>query len=186
MVEHSAVKVWITWSIIHGRYICSLGYFPFQLVVHDWSIKNCRLCFPVCGKVYIKDPLLLIGKSSICGDNGFPLKKYVTMTICLTANSRWYESQYALERSLNKTNFPFPFHKMQCFTRGAISVHLASCGCAPAQEDVRPNRYAFPAFRYIKNNRYYWTREGDESVHFSVRSIEFRTLAENISSWNSI
>ena len=36
-------------------------------------------------------------------------KKYVTMTICLRSNSRWYESQCALEASLNKTKFPLFF-----------------------------------------------------------------------------
>ena len=33
-------------------------------------------------QVHIKDPLLLIDKSSLCGDSGFLLKIYVTMTIC--------------------------------------------------------------------------------------------------------
>ena len=30
-------------------------------------------CNPVCGIVHIKEPLLLIGKSSPCGGSGFPL-----------------------------------------------------------------------------------------------------------------
>ena len=30
------------------------------------------VCYPVCGMVYIKEPLLLIGKSSLCGGSGFP------------------------------------------------------------------------------------------------------------------
>ena len=34
-----------------------------------------RLCCPVHGEVHIKDPLLFIGKSSVCGDSGFPLKE---------------------------------------------------------------------------------------------------------------
>ena len=109
-VQHSAVKVFILLygrSILHGRSICSLGYFPFLPVVHNWSIKGCGMCCPVCGKVYVKDPLLHIGKSSPCGDSGFPLKKYITMTICLTSNSQSYENQCAPEASLNKTNFPF-------------------------------------------------------------------------------
>ena len=108
-VEHSAVKVWILLhggSILHGGCICSLGYFLFQPVVHNWSIKGCGMCCPVCGKVHIKDPLLLIGKSSLCGNSGFHLKKYVTMTICLISNSWWYENQCAPEAWLNKANFP--------------------------------------------------------------------------------
>ena len=31
------------------------------------------MCYPVCWMVHIKEPLLLIGKSSPCGDSGFPL-----------------------------------------------------------------------------------------------------------------
>ena len=30
------------------------------------------MCYPLCGMVHIKEPLLLIGKSSPCG-GGFPL-----------------------------------------------------------------------------------------------------------------
>ena len=81
--------------------------FSFQPVVHNWSIKGFGMCCPGYGKVHIKDRLLLIGKSSLCGDSGFPLKKYVTITTCLMSDSRWYEHQCALEASLNKTNFPF-------------------------------------------------------------------------------
>ena len=36
-----------------------LSYFLFQPVVHNW-------CNKVCGMVHIKDPLLLIKKSSPC------------------------------------------------------------------------------------------------------------------------
>ena len=31
------------------------------------------VCYPVCGMMHIKEPLLLTGKSSPCGDSGFPL-----------------------------------------------------------------------------------------------------------------
>ena len=103
VVEHPPVKVLIIRLILHSGYICSLGYFAFQPVVHNWSMKGCGMCCPICGKVRIKDPLLLIGKSSLCGDSGFPLNKYVTMTICLTSNSRSYENKCTLEASLNKT-----------------------------------------------------------------------------------
>ena len=42
------------------------------VVVHDWCNKGRGMCYPVCGMVYIKEPLLLIGKSSLCGGSGFP------------------------------------------------------------------------------------------------------------------
>ena len=102
-IEHSAVKVWI---LLHGGCIFSLGYFPFQSVVPNWFIKDCRMCCPVCGKVHIKDPLLRIAKSSLYGDSGFPLKKCRNDHV-LDVNSRWYKNQCALEASLNKTNLPF-------------------------------------------------------------------------------
>ena len=52
-----------------------------ELAVHNRSIKGCGVRCPFCGKVNLKDPLLLIGQSSLCGDNRLPLKKYITMTI---------------------------------------------------------------------------------------------------------
>ena len=71
-VEHSPAKVVIIRLSLHGMCICSLGYFPFQPVVHKRSIKGCGMCGPVCGKVHIKDPVLLIGKHS---NRRFCLKK---------------------------------------------------------------------------------------------------------------
>ena len=32
--------------------------------LHDWCNKGCGMFYPVCGMVHIKEPLLLIGKSS--------------------------------------------------------------------------------------------------------------------------
>ena len=44
----------------------------FQPVLHDWCNKGRGMCYPVCGMVHIKEPLLLIDKSSLCGGSGFP------------------------------------------------------------------------------------------------------------------
>ena len=49
-----------------------LSYFSFQPVLHDWCNKGHGMCYPVCGMVHIKEPLLLIDKSSLCGGSGFP------------------------------------------------------------------------------------------------------------------
>ena len=49
----------------------SLSYFSFQPVPHDWCNKGCGMCYHVCGLMHINEPLLLIGKSSLCGDIGF-------------------------------------------------------------------------------------------------------------------
>ena len=51
-----------------------LSYFSFQPVLHDWCNNGCGMWYPVCGMVYIKEPLLLIRKSSSCsGGSGFLL-----------------------------------------------------------------------------------------------------------------
>ena len=34
-------------------------------VPHDWCNKDCGMCYPVCGMMHIKEPLLLIGKSMV-------------------------------------------------------------------------------------------------------------------------
>ena len=42
------------------------------------------MCDPVCGMMHIKEPLLLIAKSSPCGGSGFPLSlSKWSFTICL-------------------------------------------------------------------------------------------------------
>ena len=66
--------------------IISVVYFSFQPVLHDWCNKGCGVCYPVCGMVPIKDPLLLIGKSS---DSRFPLSlSEWSFTICPTRYNR--------------------------------------------------------------------------------------------------
>ena len=49
-----------------------LSYFSFQPVLHNWCNKGRGMCYPVCRMVHIKEPLLLIDKSSLCGGSGFP------------------------------------------------------------------------------------------------------------------
>ena len=59
------------------------------------------MCYPVCGMVHIKDPLLLIDKSSLCGGSGFPFSlSEWSLTICLTPYNRRLN---VLSASLNKT-----------------------------------------------------------------------------------
>ena len=62
---------WVIRSILHG--VDPLSYFSFQPVLHDWCNKGRGMCYPVCGMMHIKEPLVLIGKSSLCGGSGFPL-----------------------------------------------------------------------------------------------------------------
>ena len=66
-----------------------LSYFLFQPVFHDWCNKGCGMCYPVCGMVHIKEPLLLIDKSSLCGNSGFPFSlSEWSLTICVTPYNR--------------------------------------------------------------------------------------------------
>ena len=62
-----------------------LSYFSFQPMFHDWCTKGRGGCYPVCGMMHIKEPLLLIGKSSPFGGSGFPLSlSEWSLTICVT------------------------------------------------------------------------------------------------------
>ena len=58
---------------IDPSWVDPLSYFSYQPELHDWCNKGRGICFPVCGMVHIKEPLLLIGNSSPCGGSGFPL-----------------------------------------------------------------------------------------------------------------
>ena len=62
---------WVVGSILHG--VDPLSYFSFQPVIHDWCNEGRGMCYPVCGMMHIKEPLLLIRKSNLCGGSGFPL-----------------------------------------------------------------------------------------------------------------
>ena len=86
-VERSLMVRWVVRSILHG--VNPLSYFSFQPVLHDWCNKGCGMCYPVCWMVHIKEPLLLIDKSSLCGGSRFPfsLSEWF-LTICLTPYNR--------------------------------------------------------------------------------------------------
>ena len=73
-----------------GSSFCiQLSYFSFQPVLHDWCNKGRGMCYPVCGMVHIKEPLLLIDKSSLCGGIRFPFSlSEWSLTICLTPYNR--------------------------------------------------------------------------------------------------
>ena len=77
----ASLHTYIHKSYIHTNHTYIIHYFPFQPVVHNWFIKGHGMYCSVYGKVHIKDPLLLIEKSSLCGGSGFPSKKCVNVTI---------------------------------------------------------------------------------------------------------
>ena len=80
--ERSLMVRWVIGSILHV--VDPLSYFSFQPVLHDWCNKGCGMYYPLYGMVHIKEPLLLIGKSS-----GFPLSlSEWSFTICPTPYNR--------------------------------------------------------------------------------------------------
>ena len=86
-VERSLMVRWVVGSILHG--VDPLSYYSFQPVLHNWCNKYRGMCYPVCGMVHIKEPLLLIDKSSLCGGSGFPFSlSEWSLTICLTPYNR--------------------------------------------------------------------------------------------------
>ena len=62
---------------------------PRHAPVHDWCNEGHGICYPVCGMMHIKDPLLLIGKRSPCGGSRFllSLPKW-SFTICFMPYNR--------------------------------------------------------------------------------------------------
>ena len=78
---------WVVGLILHG--VDPLSYFSFQPVFHDWCNKGHGMCYPVCGMMHIKEHLMLIEKSSLCGGSEFPLTlSEWFFTICLMPYNR--------------------------------------------------------------------------------------------------
>ena len=78
---------WVVGSNLHG--VDPLGYFSFQPVLHYWFNKGCGMYYPGCGMMHIKEPLLLIGKSNLCGGSGFLLLlSEWSSTLCVTPYNR--------------------------------------------------------------------------------------------------
>ena len=71
---------WVIGSILHGG--------PIDLFLAPVSSPR-LVYYPVCGMMHIKEPLLLIGNSSLCGGSGFPLSlSEWPFTICMTPYNR--------------------------------------------------------------------------------------------------
>ena len=54
-----SVRSWCDGSSDRSFLVDPLSYFSFQPVPHDWCNKDCGMCYPVCGMMHIKEPLLL-------------------------------------------------------------------------------------------------------------------------------
>ena len=86
-----------------------------QPVLHDWCNKGRGICYPVCGMVHIKEPLMLIGKSNPCGGSAFPLSlSEWSLTICLTFIHSYKSRLEQVQRAKNDdkyfTSHPTPLH----------------------------------------------------------------------------
>ena len=80
-----AAKMEITYEVLPYTF----NIFSFQPVLHDWCKKGRDMCYPVRGMGHIKEPLLLIGKSTPCGSSRFPLSlSEWSFTICPTPYNR--------------------------------------------------------------------------------------------------
>ena len=89
LYPHANNFSWCDGSSDRSSMMDPLSYFSFQPVLHDCCSKGCGMCYPVCGMMHIKGPLLLIGKSSPCGGSGFPFSlSEWSLTICLMPYNR--------------------------------------------------------------------------------------------------
>ena len=113
---------WVVGSILHG--VDPLSYFSFQPVLHDWYNKGCGMYYPVCGMMHIKEPLLLIGKSSLCGSSGFPLSlSEWSFTICLTTYKRkWNVLSVSLNNIFPPCLYP-PYDPFTGVLRRLATIH---------------------------------------------------------------
>ena len=73
LLRGNSVRSWCDGSSDRSLMADPLSYFSFQPLLHDWCNKGRGMCYPVCRMMHIKEPLLLIRKSSPCGGSGFPL-----------------------------------------------------------------------------------------------------------------
>ena len=77
-----------TLLMIRSFMVDPLSYFSFQPVLHDWCNKAV-VCVILSGMMHIKEPLLLIDKSSPCCGSGFPFSlSEWSFTICPTPYNR--------------------------------------------------------------------------------------------------
>ena len=105
---------WVVGSILHG--VDPLSYILVPASVPTTGVTKAVVsCF---GMVHIKEPFLLIDKSSLCGGSGFPssLSEW-SLTICPLPYNR---KENVLSVSLNKTFPSFQIVHRRCLTHGEI------------------------------------------------------------------
>ena len=62
-------------AFAHGAMGCRIdpSWWTHRAISYSSQCSMTGMCYPVCGMMHIKEPLLLIGKSSPCGGSGFSL-----------------------------------------------------------------------------------------------------------------
>ena len=111
-----------------------LDYFLFQPVLHDSCKKGSGMCYSVCGMMHIKEPLLLIRKSSPCGSSRFPLLLSVwSFTICLTP----YNIRTGMV-PLDVSSMWYQFLVSRCFL---IAMYYANIGVYSKKLSVSLNKH---------------------------------------------
>ena len=58
--------------------------------LHNWRNKGCGMCYPFYGMVHIKEPLLLIRKSSPCSG----ASEVFSLAVGSGAMSRWIDPSW--------------------------------------------------------------------------------------------
>ena len=92
-----------------------LSYFSFQPALHDWCNKGCGMCYPVCGMMHIKEPLLLIyiyilvfDKRNNNSENKYShLLKYHRFQVILDITVYIY-IYISISKAIPKTHTPLP------------------------------------------------------------------------------
>ena len=79
---------WVVGSILHG--VDPLSYFSRSSQCSTTGVAKVVVCIILSFMmVHIKEPLLLIGKCSLCGGSGFPFSlSEWSFTICLMPYNR--------------------------------------------------------------------------------------------------
>ena len=72
---HSKTKVYGQVDMTISCYVCVHGAMGHGIDPSWWTYFSFQpvMFYPVCRMMHIKEPLLLIGKSSPCGGSGFPI-----------------------------------------------------------------------------------------------------------------
>ena len=137
-------------------------------MLHDWCSKGRDMCYPVCEVVHIKEPLLLIGKSSPWGSSGIPFSPCEwSVSICLTPYNRKYN---VLSASLNKTLPSFVWVSLFyicCFDLLIVkyvgcesqALRNSKCACKISRNKIsmEVQTYRVPVYKYRNINTYIHT-----------------------------